>query len=295
MKKAFTLIELLVVIAIIAILAAILFPVFAQAKEAAKKTSTLSNFKQFGTAFTIYAADNDDLFPLSMSPISTGGWRWNFNISTPAGWRQGNPTQLEPRRSEDSQHWANSTFPYVKNQDMYAQNGIQNVSVVNDPVAPGLRPTNVGLSMNGLLHAYSITAVAQPSRLPLLWAGRGRQNVIGLALTNPVLYCNAPVAACNFNPGGLPQPGAAAGYAWFGMASVYVYGQGMHFSAADTSAKFRNLRMVNDGVTLSTDYNNNPFAQMNADTTPRSMWGCTSTGSTTSYSCVFRPDQEYNL
>ena len=47
-KKAFTLIELLVVIAIIAILAAILFPVFAQAKVAAKKVSTLSNFKQMG-------------------------------------------------------------------------------------------------------------------------------------------------------------------------------------------------------------------------------------------------------
>ena len=45
-KKAFTLIELLVVIAIIAILAAILFPVFAQAKEAAKKTACLSNEKQ---------------------------------------------------------------------------------------------------------------------------------------------------------------------------------------------------------------------------------------------------------
>lgn len=81
------------------------------------------------------------------------------------------------------------------------------------------------------------------------------------------------------------------------MASVYVYGQGMHFSAADTSAKFRNLRMVNDGVTLSTDYNNNPFAQMNPDTTPLSMWGCFAPGQTsgTTYSCVFRPDQEYNL
>jgi prepilin-type N-terminal cleavage/methylation domain-containing protein len=295
MKKAFTLIELLVVIAIIAILAAILFPVFAQAKEAAKKTSTLSNFKQFGTAFTIYAADNDDVFPLAMSPISTGGWRWNFNISTPAGWRQGNPTQLEPRRSEDAQHWANSTFPYVKNQDMYAQNGIQNVSIVNDPVAPGLRPTNVGITMNGLLHAYSITAVAQPSRLPLLWAGRGRQNVIGLALTNPILRCDQPVPACQFNPGGAPQPGAAGGSAWFGMASLYVYGQGMHFTAADTSAKFRNLRMVNDGVTLTTDYNNNPFARMNPDTTPASMWVCASATAGINYSCVFRPDQEYNI
>ncbi len=60
MKKAFTLIELLVVIAIIAILAAILFPVFSQAKTAAKKTQDLSNIKQIGTALYIYASDNDD-------------------------------------------------------------------------------------------------------------------------------------------------------------------------------------------------------------------------------------------
>lgn len=65
MKKhnAFTLIELLVVIAIIAILAAILFPVFTQAKLAAKKTSDLSNVKQIGTAFQIYATNADDFLP----------------------------------------------------------------------------------------------------------------------------------------------------------------------------------------------------------------------------------------
>lgn len=62
-RKAFTLIELLVVIAIIAILAAILFPVFAQAKAAAKKTSSLSNIKQMGTSVHIYAGDNDDQIP----------------------------------------------------------------------------------------------------------------------------------------------------------------------------------------------------------------------------------------
>jgi len=59
--SAFTLIELLVVIAIIAILAAILFPVFAQAKAAAKSTATLSNLKQIGTAGQMYSSDYDDV------------------------------------------------------------------------------------------------------------------------------------------------------------------------------------------------------------------------------------------
>jgi prepilin-type N-terminal cleavage/methylation domain-containing protein len=62
-KKGFTLIELLVVIAIIAILAAILFPVFAQAKEAAKASVVLSNQKQLAIAQTMYITDSDDTLP----------------------------------------------------------------------------------------------------------------------------------------------------------------------------------------------------------------------------------------
>lgn len=62
-RRAFTLIELLVVIAIIAILAAILFPVFAQAREAARKTQCLSNTKQIGTAYMLYLQDYDETFP----------------------------------------------------------------------------------------------------------------------------------------------------------------------------------------------------------------------------------------
>lgn len=72
--RAFTLIELLVVIAIIAILAAILFPVFAQAKEAAKKTVEISNFKQVGVATAMYLSDNDDRFFMSNSGGNASGW-----------------------------------------------------------------------------------------------------------------------------------------------------------------------------------------------------------------------------
>src|SRR5690349_13757232 len=66
MRKAFTLIELLVVIAIIAILAAILFPVFAQAKAAAKKTACISNQRQNVSAMLMYLSDSDDTYPIGV-------------------------------------------------------------------------------------------------------------------------------------------------------------------------------------------------------------------------------------
>ena len=73
MKRAFTLIELLVVIAIIAILAAILFPVFARAKVAAKKTVTMSNMRQVSLASMMYMGDYDDMtMPLfTFNPADT--------------------------------------------------------------------------------------------------------------------------------------------------------------------------------------------------------------------------------
>src|SRR5688572_25991714 len=68
-KRGFTLIELLVVIAIIAILAAILFPVFAKARESARKATCQSNLKQLGLAFGMYKQDFDERWPQN----ETGG------------------------------------------------------------------------------------------------------------------------------------------------------------------------------------------------------------------------------
>lgn len=71
--RASTLIELLVVIAIIAILAAILVSEFTQAKDAAKKTADLANFRQIGAAIALYASDNDDR---SMHVDHEAGYDW---------------------------------------------------------------------------------------------------------------------------------------------------------------------------------------------------------------------------
>src|ERR671935_460042 len=72
-RSAFTLIELLVVIAIIAILAAILFPVFARAREQARKTTCSSNIKNITLATLMYVQDNDETFPVVAHPEKT----WN--------------------------------------------------------------------------------------------------------------------------------------------------------------------------------------------------------------------------
>jgi len=99
-SRGFTLIELLVVIAIIAILAAILFPVFARAREAARKTSCTSNLKQFGTAFQMYMSDYDQRFPM-------GGW-WH-----------GNGLPELPGAGSAVNDWHQSLMPYIKNWPVY--------------------------------------------------------------------------------------------------------------------------------------------------------------------------------
>jgi prepilin-type N-terminal cleavage/methylation domain-containing protein/prepilin-type processing-associated H-X9-DG protein len=77
MRKGFTLIELLVVIAIIAILAAILFPVFAKAREKARQSSCLSNFKQIGLAVLQYAQDYDERTPREYTDTAAPyPWEW---------------------------------------------------------------------------------------------------------------------------------------------------------------------------------------------------------------------------
>jgi prepilin-type N-terminal cleavage/methylation domain-containing protein len=120
--KGFTLIELLVVIAIIAILAAILFPVFAQAKAAAKKASDLSQVKQLGTGMMIYIADYDDQFP------NVENWD-GVSLDTTYRWSS-----------------IQCIGPYIKNFQIFGS-----------PVDPNARPVQAGF--NTLLPATRRTQV----------------------------------------------------------------------------------------------------------------------------------------
>ncbi len=105
-NRAFTLIELLVVIAIIAILAAILFPVFAQAKLAAKKASSISNNKQIGLAELIYSSDVDDMFVLESNADNNA------------------PSLSGELIAQRAQTWVLLMQPYMKNIQMLVDPGV---------------------------------------------------------------------------------------------------------------------------------------------------------------------------
>lgn len=96
-RRGFTLIELLVVIAIIAILAAILFPVFAQAREAARKSSCSSNLKQIGLGIMQYVQDYDETYPCNWF-----GGLWNTDTLAGRNYK-----------------WMDAIQPYVKNEGIF--------------------------------------------------------------------------------------------------------------------------------------------------------------------------------
>jgi len=98
-REAFTLIELLVVIAIIAILAAILFPVFARARENARRSSCMSNLKQIGLGMMMYTQDNDDhLTASSLANDNIPGFDGDNNVTG---------------------YWTNMLAPYIKSTQLY--------------------------------------------------------------------------------------------------------------------------------------------------------------------------------
>jgi len=127
-RSGFTLIELLVVIAIIAILAAILFPVFAQARESARMSSCLSNIKQIGLAWNMYAQDYDETYPLSRS--------LGYPSSDDCAYADPNGSSGLPLPRIN---WRAEVQPYIKNKQIYACPSNPNNDVPSEGMDPAFK------------------------------------------------------------------------------------------------------------------------------------------------------------
>jgi len=162
-RIGFTLIELLVVIAIISILAAILFPVFARARENARRTSCLSNLKQIGLGVMMYTQDYDEKYPFSypsaaaqrtkQTDTSMPGYKFTTNLGSDAHWVT----------------WMDRIYPYVKSTQLfvcpsasstvYPSYGYNRVSVYQGISMSELEQaskTVLSMDMNSKYAAYSM-------------------------------------------------------------------------------------------------------------------------------------------
>ncbi len=140
---AFTLIELLVVIAIIAILAAILFPVFARARENARRASCQSNLKQIGLGVLQYVQDYDERYPVSN------------NLSG-----AGSPYSTVDKPNTNN-NWIAATQPYIKSWQIF----LCPSATPNASLATPTATSNTNYFYNGVTLGRSLSAIQSASTL----------------------------------------------------------------------------------------------------------------------------------
>ncbi|HEU4753116.1 MAG TPA: DUF1559 domain-containing protein [Armatimonadota bacterium] len=253
LRRGFTLIELLVVIAIIAILAAILFPVFAQAREAARKASCQSNLKQIGSAFLMYVQDYDETYP-QPGGANFGDYGQFWTIPPDADGTVPSTARLA--------NWANVLQPYIKNYQVLSCPSTAAWNLFAAPVKPAI---NINYTYNRLLAWRSIASVPAPASIFLVTEGWGNLGVVGRSgsgnpgVTDPAYGPNKPYTygmACAMYVGFGGQPLPAYDKIHSGTLN-YLYGDG-HVKALKPAG----------------DYRVNPFSRLNPDGTLAGYWDC---------------------
>lgn len=230
-SNGFTLIELLVVIAIIAILAAILFPVFARARENARKSTCQSNLKQIGTAVRMYVQDYDERFPTgnpsNTTLAYTGGASW-------PGWV------------------SNVLEPYEKNADIYYCPSGKGDDGINGGFRQWRGRTNPSYASNGsysrVSYCYNYVTLwgradaelYEPANLAMMWDSQNAWNDCGVTDTSCGLFVRdvAQFKAGNFQYAGRHMEGNnwlyADGHVKYGKWSQMNWGNIVNVASTDS-------------------------------------------------------------
>ena len=261
-RLGFTLIELLVVIAIIAILAAILFPVFAQAKAAAKKTADLSNLKQNMTATLIYSNDYDDYIPHT-------NWQEDYVFAARVLPYTKNkdifksPSSASKKGSVQRQKAENGFGNYIADpNDGCIGLGVSTRGQANyyDDIYPAidyrLNPNVFGYKNAGCGTATSGYYAPAPNASTGAPSGDGVEGVGAgsLEFVNPAKV----VLWSDFPPSAMTWPGNQTGLSSFWGIKTGIYSEGSNVAHMDGHAKFyKGVKLLpnlkSDGTLIYTD------------------------------------------
>jgi len=209
-RHAFTLIELLVVIAIIALLAAILFPVFARARENARKATCQSNLKQIGIGFAMYSQDFDEHYGMGTRTLTDPPSNACFPQTGHFGF----------------QSWMDDIYPYIKSYQLFmCPSGPPSINGGATAYAGQSDLTKYGYGANGLVlpqiyasgvfnnqaactgfidaaHSpIALSAINNPSGTMMI-GERGTWGLPDLTCPNPNFAVGYDPAAATFQPGG---------------------------------------------------------------------------------------------
>ncbi len=182
-KRGFTLIELLVVIAIISILASILFPVFARARENARRASCMNNLKQIGLGMLQYTQDYDERYPAALEGAYGGPYKTQTIAGTPgAKFRINGTTHVVS--------WMDMVFPYVKSVPIFECPSQPDSSTVTNTVYKDSASYGYSGAISGYSWQYGVagsnqgrmlTQVMRPAEVAMLIDFQGVYNNQGLA------------------------------------------------------------------------------------------------------------------